>query len=134
MKYIGVKLIEATPKNNGYDVTYDNGYKSWSPKDVFESAYLPLGEDETRITPEVVDSIIAEITATKLDPKTCLVKFEQVTGFTQYATSACVCPENYDEEIGKKLAGKEIKDNLWFALGFVLQWARFGLNKVPKKL
>lgn len=58
-KFIGVKIVGATPmtreyaetnhdvvvggKNHGdgYLVEYDNGYKSWSPKDVFDAAYRP---------------------------------------------------------------------------------------------
>lgn len=55
-QYIGVKVICAEPMNlvdaeeylerkikpgneEGYLVQYEDGYKSWSPKDVFESAY-----------------------------------------------------------------------------------------------
>ncbi|MCD8136722.1 MAG: DUF2829 domain-containing protein, partial [Parabacteroides gordonii] len=54
-KYIGTKQIEAEPmvagdasnlgfKTNGnggdgYHVRYEDGYESWSPKDVFEKAY-----------------------------------------------------------------------------------------------
>lgn len=50
-KYIGVKVIEAEPMvaekaygkhgidDEGYKVKYEDGYESWSPKDVFESAY-----------------------------------------------------------------------------------------------
>lgn len=135
--YMGVKLIQAAPAvkdgKEGYNVIYPDGYASWSPKDVFEAAYLDLGEDPTRITPPVIEAMIAEVTVQKIDPKTALVKSEQITGFTQYATAACVAPENYDEAIGKKIAMTEIKDRLWFAMGFVLQWAKYGLKKVEKK-
>lgn len=57
--YLGVKLIEAKPmtrgehsvskgfdevlngkaEDEGYQVVYEDGYESWSPKDVFEKAY-----------------------------------------------------------------------------------------------
>lgn len=41
--YIGTKIIGAMPQQNngadGYMVTYEDGYVSWSPKDVFEKAY-----------------------------------------------------------------------------------------------
>ena len=54
--YIGCKIIEAEPMGEivfrksmgrpivassrpGYRVRYPNGYESWSPQDVFESAY-----------------------------------------------------------------------------------------------
>ena len=61
-KYIGTKIIEAVPTirkggkvyeegwpipkstdptEEGYKVRYPDGYESWSPKDVFEEAYLP---------------------------------------------------------------------------------------------
>lgn len=59
-KYIGTKLVQATPAirkggkvylptdaiprtmevaEEGYKVVYEDGYESWSPKDVFEKAY-----------------------------------------------------------------------------------------------
>lgn len=45
--YIGVKRIQAEPQERngkpGYRVIYEpDGYESWSPKDVFEAAYLPI--------------------------------------------------------------------------------------------
>lgn len=44
-RYIGTKIIHAEPATgpggDGYNVTYADGYKSWSPKDVFEEAYRP---------------------------------------------------------------------------------------------
>jgi hypothetical protein len=61
-KYIGVKVVEATPETRGefevkegrkvggihhgegYRVTYDGGYQSWSPKTVFDEAYRPITE------------------------------------------------------------------------------------------
>lgn len=54
MKYIGIKFVDAEPmtasvakekgyrvENNngdGYEVTYEDGYKSWCPKHVFDKA------------------------------------------------------------------------------------------------
>ena len=46
-KYLGVKLIKATPSlegvaykpREGYTVEYKDGYVSWSPKETFEEAY-----------------------------------------------------------------------------------------------
>lgn len=57
-EFIGVKMIETVPmtareandkgykignysfEEDGYEVTYPNGYKSWSPAKEFEKAYL----------------------------------------------------------------------------------------------
>lgn len=65
-KFIGVKMIEAVPMRAsmalsvgykignvhpddiGYEVTYPDGYKSWSPAKEFENAYYKL-EDPTEI-------------------------------------------------------------------------------------
>lgn len=59
-KFIGVKMIEPVPmtareandkgyrignhsfEENGYEVTYPDGYKSWSPAKEFEKAYYKL--------------------------------------------------------------------------------------------
>ncbi len=53
-KYLGVKVVQAEPckawerrgehdvGSEGYKVVYEDGYTSWSPKDVFEKAYRPL--------------------------------------------------------------------------------------------
>lgn len=53
-KFIGTKIINAVPCDAweregdygigapGYKVTYDNGYETWSPKDVFEQTYRPI--------------------------------------------------------------------------------------------
>jgi len=45
-KYYGTKLIEAWKEDKdleeGYTVKYEDGYMSWSPKEVFEKAYQPL--------------------------------------------------------------------------------------------
>lgn len=45
--YVGTKIILAWEQDKdgkpGYGVRYADGYQSWSPKDVFEEAYLPLG-------------------------------------------------------------------------------------------
>lgn len=62
-RYLGVKMIEAEPMNlgeynkfrgwtipededpnrEGYKVVYQDGYVSWSPKEIFEEAYRLLG-------------------------------------------------------------------------------------------
>ena len=49
-QYLGVKLISAEPEERkvndvteqGYRIVYEDGYRSWSPKDVFEKAYRPI--------------------------------------------------------------------------------------------
>lgn len=64
--YIGAKIIQATPMSNvefantvrtiphepgkaGYLVVYPDGYKSWSPKETFETAYRLITNGEERL-------------------------------------------------------------------------------------
>jgi hypothetical protein len=67
LSYIGTKIICAIPmtkehfdaqKGNceqasgnteGYLVVYPDGYKSWSPKDTFETAYRLISDSEKRL-------------------------------------------------------------------------------------
>lgn len=144
--YIGVKLIWAQPAtrfaaaeelgnsqlayqtdDEGYIVTYPDGYRSWSPKAAFEAAYLPLSEP-TRITDADIEAFMGAPKVQKIDSKTTLVSFETRTGFVQHETSSCVDPANYDEEVGVRVATDRVKDKLWPCFGFVLQWARNGLK------
>ena len=42
-KVLGREIKPATDDEDGYLVEYENGYKSWSPKSVFEKAYREVG-------------------------------------------------------------------------------------------
>jgi hypothetical protein len=42
-------------------------------------------------------------------------------GFTVVGTSACVSSENFDAEIGKKLAREKAIDKVWELLGYALR-------------
>lgn len=132
--YVGVKIIQAWPQEKdgkpGYGVKYSDDYASWSPKDVFERSYLPMGEaNQNKVTEGMVNAFTGrEFEASNLDEKTTLVKCKTATGFTQYETSSCVDPENYAAEIGADICLDRIKNTIWKCLGFVVQWGRFGLK------
>ena len=131
--YIGVKMVTAWEEEKdgqpGYAVKYSDGYISWSPKDVFETAYFPLAEGHlNKISQEDVDAFMGVVTDKQLDEKTTIVTAETVTGFRQYEVSSCVDPANYDHALGVSIATGRIKDRIWPMLGFVLQWATKGLK------
>lgn len=50
-KYYGSKIVTAWPAEQnseaGYAVKYEDGYTSWSPKNIFEAAYIPMGNTES---------------------------------------------------------------------------------------
>lgn len=154
-KYIGTKLIEAEPAiringkqvegmdcpvnydvaevEEGYRVRYVGGYESWSPKDVFERAYLKmtvnphLKTDKPSISQEMVDDFIVAREVTTMGDKCTVVRATLRNGFEIVESSACVSAENYDEKLGAEICMKKIKDKVWFLLGFLLQTAVNGI-------
>ncbi len=132
--YLGVKMVTARPKEKdgqtGYEIEYPDGYISWSPMDVFEAAYFPLAEGEkNKICQADVDAFVGFLADGQLDEKTTIVMAETLTGFRQHEVSSCVDPANYNHALGVSIATNRIKDRIWPMLGFVLQWAVFGLKR-----
>ena len=153
--YIGTKIIQAEPAyrvsndhahhiivtnpadayanypdvEEGYRVRYQDGYESWSPKEVFEKAYLPLTvnpklkTEAPSISQQMVDDFIAETWTTTMGDKTTVVRAMLRNGFEIVESSACVSAENYDENMGREICLRKIKDKVWFLLGFLLQTA-----------
>lgn len=131
----GYKIGNTHPDDMGYEVTYPDGYKSWSPKDVADAAYYPLSEnnDGTKILKEDVENFITDVDVTTIGEKTTIVNAHTRSGFDTVRHSSCVDPKNYSEELGKQYAMEEVINSLWSHLGFVLQWAKYGLNAESKK-
>ena len=158
-QYIGTKLIEAEPayrctdnqmrvdiivdpdeaatyykSEEGYRVRYPDGYESWSPKEAFEKAYLPLSTngdfktDRPSISAEMVDNFILETWTQTAGDKTTIVRALLRNGFEIVEASSCVSPENYDETMGREICIKKIKDKVWMLLGFLLQTAVNGIK------
>lgn len=148
--YLGVKLIKARKAwringsaivydmnrmvqhddvvDEGYEVEYPDGYKSFSSKDVFEKAYYQI-LNPTKISEGDVLGFMKQGYSLRLGEKTTVVLDTTITGFDTIGTSACVNPNNYDHAIGEGIARRDIKDKIWGHLGFVLQWAINGLKR-----
>lgn len=131
----GYKIGNAHPDDMGYEVTYPNGYKSWTPKDIADNAYFPLSEnnDGTKVLKEDVENFITDVEVMTVGEKTTVVNAHTLTGFDTVRHSSCVDPKNYSEELGKQYAMEEVVNSLWSHLGFVFQWAKYGLNAESKK-
>lgn len=152
-KFIGVKMVEAIAmiagearakgyrvnKNyldteGGYEVTYEGGYKSWSPADVFEKYYYKLNDvDGNSIIEKDVKSFVRKIDNVKVGTKTTNTTLTCLTSFEVHGQASCVNPENYDINVGANYAQIKAEDKIWEGLGFVLQWAKYGLNRNEDK-
>ena len=63
------------------------------------------------------------------EDKLVLVEDTCLTGFEVHGQAACVKPENFDLNVGSNYARIKAEDKIWEGLGFVLQWAKYGLKK-----
>ena len=132
----GYKVLESLGDNElGYEVTYLDGYKSWTPKDIADAAYYKLSKDNdgTKVLKEDVENFITDVEVMTVGEKTTVVNAHTLTGFDTVRHSSCVDPKNYSEELGKQYAMEEVVNDLWAHLGFVLQWAKYGINVKPKE-
>ena len=152
--YIGTKIVEAAPAirmggkvydadeliprsmelvEEGYKVRYQDGYESFSPKDVFERFYLELTVNpelrtkKPSISQKMVDDFIVAKEVSTLGDKVTVVRATLRNGFELVESSACVSPENYDEKLGAKICMEKIEEKVWFLLGFLLQTGVNGL-------
>lgn len=114
--------------DKGYEVEYPDGYKSFSPKDVFEKAYYMI-LSPNKIQEGDVLNFIKEGYSLRLGEKTTVVCDTTLTGFDTVGIAACVDPSTYDHDMGCGVARRDIKDKIWGHLGFVLQWAINGLKR-----
>lgn len=149
MKAIGIKMVDLVPmtareandkghrigehsfETEGYEVTYGDGYKSWCPKEVADAAYFRLSpeNDGTKVLKEDVENFVTNVEVMTVGEKTTVVNAHTLTGFDMVRHSSCVDPKNYNEELGKQYALEVVTDDLWGHLGFVFQWAKFGLKQ-----
>lgn len=151
-KFIGSKLIEAepmtrgayniyrgwtipadeNPEDAGYLVRYSDTYVSWSPKDVFDNAYLGIDDNKdlpsgVSIGPKMVDDFISYTETYTLGDRTTVVRCVLRNGFEIVESSSCVDPKNYSEKMGYDICMTKIKDKIWELLGFLLQTAWHGI-------
>ena len=152
-KYIGCKLLKAEPMTRGayneyrgwtipededpaepgYFVRYPDGYVSWSPKPVFEQAYMEVDDNKDlpsgiSIGQRMVDEFVAYTETITMGDRTTVVRCVLQNGFEIVESSACVDPRNYSEELGRKICMEKIKDKIWALLGFLLQTAWHGIR------
>lgn len=65
----------------------------------------------------------------KIGTKTTNTTLTCLTGFEVHGQAACVKPENFDLNVGSNYARIKAEDKIREGLGFVLQWAKYGLKK-----
>lgn len=87
-----------------------------------ENEIQSKGLTAPRITPDHIDAQIATQDFYVFPGTTttvCLLML--VNGFTVIGHSACASPENFDAELGRKIAHKNARDQIWSLEGYALR-------------
>ena len=79
-----------------------------------------------RLTPEHINGAI-ESDVYYVFPNTChtVCCLTLKNGFTVLGESACASPENYDKEIGEKIAYANAREKIWALEGYLLKQKLF---------
>lgn len=103
----------------------------------FEKYEEPKTVAAPTVTPDIIDEIIvnSNIEVMTIFDKCTIVACQLPNGFVIVESSACVSPENYDEETGVNICLDKIADKIWELEGYKLQEElvreEFGLDECP---
>ena len=86
-----------------------------------EKEILDKGLIAPRVTPERIDSVIAEKSFHRLTGTLTVCVLTLKNGFTVTGESACASPENFNEEIGNKIAFSNAREKIWALEGYLLK-------------
>jgi hypothetical protein len=79
------------------------------------------GKTAPRVTPATIRAKIAKREFHRLTDVLTVCVLTLVNGFTVTGESACASPENYDEEIGRKVAEENAIQKIWPLEGYLLK-------------
>ena len=82
-----------------------------------------------RITREYMEGRIAEKTFTRFSPTVTICQLTLDNGYSIRGESACVNPENYNQEIGERISFDNAFAKLWPLFGFFLAESQHQLRK-----
>lgn len=91
------------------------------------------GLNAPRLSPEQIDSVIVKeqyYTFPKTLVTVCCLTLKN--GFTTMGESACVSPENFDIEVGRKVAKENARNKIWALEGYLLK-EKLALTKAVRE-
>ena len=91
-------------------------------EEAIEKEIVEKGLTAPRLTPDLIDATIADEDYHVFE-KTCLTVccLTLQNGFTVTGESACASPENFDAEIGRKIARENARNKIWALEGYLLK-------------
>jgi Phage protein (N4 Gp49/phage Sf6 gene 66) family len=87
-----------------------------------EAELQAKGLNAPRITPEHIDAqIVGHGFSVFPASQTTVCCIRLKNGFSVIGTSACASPENFDAEMGQKIAYKNAREKIWELEGYTLR-------------
>lgn len=87
-----------------------------------EIAIKNKGLDKPRLTPDDISATIEDIEFFRFPNTTTTVCCMTLkNGFTVVGHSACASPENFNAEIGRKIAADDARSKIWELEGYLLR-------------
>ena len=74
-----------------------------------------------RVTPERIEQVIDKEEYFRLTGTLTVCVLTLANGFTVTGESACASPENFNEEIGNRIARDDAKNKIWYLEGYLLR-------------
>jgi Phage protein (N4 Gp49/phage Sf6 gene 66) family len=97
-------------------------------KDI-EQEIQEKGLNSPRLTPELIDSKIRDKSFHRLTGVLTVCVLTLRNSFTVTGESACASPDNYDQEIGEKIAFTNAREKIWALEGYLLKEKLFNEAK-----
>lgn len=86
-----------------------------------EQEIIEKGLTAPRVTPERIEQVIIKEEYHRLTGVLTVCVLTLANGFTVTGESACASPENFDEEIGNKIARENAVNKIWPLEGYLLK-------------
>ena len=108
--------------NENFDRIFNKPKGDDMNEDAIENEIQEKGLTAPRLTPELIDDAIASedyhvFNGSQLT--VCCLTLRN--GFTVTGESACASPENFDAELGRKIARGNARDKIWALEGYLLK-------------
>lgn len=119
-KQLATSLLKDVPLLNKFSTTKGNTMSK--DEKAVEAEIQAKGLNAPRLSPEKIDAVIVNEDY-HIFPGTTLTVccLTLVNGFTVTGESAAASPENFDVEIGKKIAKTNARDKIWALEGYALR-------------
>jgi len=92
-----------------------------SNENAVEQEIQDKGLTAPRVTPEHLDSVIVGEDYLMSAGVLTICVLTLRNGFTVTGESACASPENFDEELGRRIARANARDKIWALEGYLLK-------------